>query len=264
MIQRWKVYAACAVVVACSMIDAVAGEFSRVVYDVSALPQAQRFVADLLASRIEARTSPSDAAQTLTVRFAVDATVPGENAVVTVKGNGATVAASRFRGLVQGAGVLLRRIRYGGKTFSLEDGEFAFAPKKEVRMAYFARHFHNWYHHATADELREYIDDLVLAGHNAFHFQYAYPTFDRAGKDEAEIKRFIEVSKRRMPAFVSLTVDSGWAVEAIRPRRILRKNCVASRTPTPSAVTRDSTCALRNPAAWISFLNTASGCWTRW
>ncbi len=196
MIQRWKVYAACAAVVACCMIDAAASEFSRVVCDVSALPQAQRFVADLLASRIEARTSPSDAAQTLTVRFAVDATVPGENAVVTVKGNGATVAASRFRGLVQGAGVLLRRIRYGGKTFSFEDGEFAFAPKKAIRMAYFARHFHNWYHHATAEELREYIDDLVLAGHNAFHFQYGYPVFDRAGAGDAEVERFIEISKK--------------------------------------------------------------------
>ena len=90
-----------------------------------------------------------------------------------------TVAAGRFRGLVQGAGALLRRIRYGEKSFVLEDGDFTFAPKKELRMAYFARHFHNWYHHATAEELTEYIDDLVLAGHNAFHSQYDYPTFNR-------------------------------------------------------------------------------------
>ena len=100
MIQRGKVYAVCAAAIACGMVAVSADEFSRVVCDVSALPRTQRFVADLLASRIEARTSPSDAAQTLAVRFAVDATVPGENAVITVRGNGATVAASRFRGLV--------------------------------------------------------------------------------------------------------------------------------------------------------------------
>ena len=195
-IHSWKVHGICAVAIACNMLDVTAGEFSRVSCDVSALPQAQRFVADLLASRIEVRTSPSDAARTLTVRFVIDANIPGENAIVTVKENRATVAAGRFRGLVCGSGVLLRRASYGGKTFRLDDGTYAFAPKKEVRMAYFARHFHNWYHHATAEELREYIDDLALAGHNAFHFQYAYPTFNRAEADEAELRRFLDVSKK--------------------------------------------------------------------
>ena len=180
----------------CAAIPAVAGEFSRIVCDASALPQAQRFVAGMLASRIEARTPPSDAARTLTVHFAVDANVPGENAVIRVKGNSVTVKAGRFRGLVCGSGVLLRRASYGAKTFRIDDGTYTFAPKKEVRMAYFARHFHNWYHHATAEELKEYIDDLALAGHNAFHFQYAYPTFNRAGADETELRRFLGVSKK--------------------------------------------------------------------
>ena len=169
--------------------------YSRVFCDASALPAAKRFVADLFGSRIKARIPPSNVARTLTVRFVIDAAIPGEKADVKVKDGQATVAAGRFRGLVQGAGVLLRRVRYGCDTFTLADGTYAFAPKKEVRMAYFARHFHNWYHHATAEELREYIDDLALAGHNAFHFQYAYPTFNRADADEAELRRFLGVSK---------------------------------------------------------------------
>ena len=162
------------------------GAFSRISCDVSSLPPERQFVAGMLSSRVEARTPRSDRARTLNVRFMLDADIPGENAVLTVKEGCATIRAGRFAGLVQGAGVLLRRIRYGRETFSLDDGTSAFAPKKGLRMAYFARHFHNWYHYATAEELTTYIDDLVLAGHNAFNFQYAYPTADRAGDTEEE------------------------------------------------------------------------------
>ena len=174
------------------------GAFSRISCDVSFLPPERQFVAELLSSRIEARTPPSDQAQTLSVRFLLDANISGENATITVKGCQATVAAGRFVGLVQGTGALLRRIRYGRKTFSLDDGTYAFAPKKGLRMAYFARHFHNWYHYATAEELTTYIDDLVLAGHNAFNFQYAYPTADRAVDTEEEKRRFADVSEKAL------------------------------------------------------------------
>ena len=188
------VVAAVAIVVAAGSKDA--NVFSRVSCDTSSLPQEQRFVADLLASRIEARTPPSDSARALSVRFAIDASVPGENATIMVKDGRAAVTAGRFRGLVQGAGALLRRIRFGRDAFALADGVYTFAPRKELRMAYFARHFHNWYHHATAEELTEYIDDLVLAGHNAFSYQYVYPVFDLAGAKKGELRRFADVSKR--------------------------------------------------------------------
>ena len=179
-------------------LPALSGTFSRVSCDVSALPPEKRFVAEMLASRVAMRTPPSDKAATLTVRFALETGIPGENATVTVKGTRATVAAGRFRGLVQGAGVLLRRIRYGRETFSLDDGATPFAPKKELRMVYFARHFHNWYHHATAQELTDYIDDLVLAGHNAFNFQCAYPTADRAGDSADDKRQFADVSAKAL------------------------------------------------------------------
>ena len=176
----------------------LSGSFSRIACNVASLPPERQFVAELLSSRVEARTPPSDRAQTLDVRFVLDAAIPGENADITVKGNVATIRAGRFVGLVQGAGVLLRRIRYGQDAFSLDDGTYAFAPKKGLRMAYFARHFHNWYHYATAEELATYIDDLVLAGHNAFNFQYAYPTADRAGDTEEEKRRFADVSEKAL------------------------------------------------------------------
>ena len=115
-------------------LPALSGTFSRVSCDVSALPSEKRFVAEMLESRVAMRTPPSGRAATLTIRFTLETGIPGENAAVTVKGDCATVAAGRFRGLVQGAGVLLRRIRYGRETFSIDDGVTPFAPKKALRM----------------------------------------------------------------------------------------------------------------------------------
>ena len=159
-------------------------EYSRLACEVSALPAEKRFVAEMLVSRIEARTARSDATKPLTVRFAFDDAVKGENAVVVVKAGAAMIRAGRFRGLMFGAGLLLRTTRYGEKTFSLNDGEYRFEPKKSLRMCYMARHFFNWYHLATPDELTAYIDDLALAGHNAFNFQCELPTPGRNGNFE--------------------------------------------------------------------------------
>ena len=159
-------------------------EYSRLACDVSALPSEKRFVAEMLQSRVEARTAPSDAAKQLVVRFVPDDAVKGENAVITVKDGMAAIRAGRFRGLVFGAGLFLRTVRYAEKSFSLADGEYRFEPKKSLRMCYMARHFLNWYHLATPDELTAYIDDLALSGHNAFNFQCELPTPGKNGNFE--------------------------------------------------------------------------------
>ena len=194
--KTMKTLGAFALVSACAVTASLAGEFSKVACDASTLPPERRFVAELLTSRVEARTPPSDAAKTLSVKFVLCDRNYGEDAVITVKGASATIFASRFRGLVFGAGALMRRMRYGHATFTVEDGTFAFAPKKKLRMMYFARHFHNWYHHATAEELNEYVDDLTLSGVNAYQFVYTYPTFNRAEADEAELRRYATVAKK--------------------------------------------------------------------
>jgi len=194
--KTMKTLGAFALVSACAVTASLAGEFSKVACDASTLPPERRFVAELLTSRVEARMPPSDAAKTLSVKFVLCDRNYGEDAVITVKGASATIFASRFRGLVFGAGALMRRMRYGHTTFTVEDGTFAFAPKKKLWMMYFARHFHNWYHHATAEELNEYVDDLTLSGVNAYQFVYTYPTFNRAEADEAELRRYATVSKK--------------------------------------------------------------------
>ena len=65
----------------------------------------------MMLSRVWARTLPSPGAA-LKVRFALDGSLPGEEAVVAVTNGAAVVRGGRFRSLVFGAGVLLRAIRY--------------------------------------------------------------------------------------------------------------------------------------------------------
>ena len=144
----------------CMVIAAVgaaqAATYSDMSVDVSALPKEKRFVRDLLLSRVRARTPPSPGTP-LKVRFVLDGSLSGENAVVTVTNGVASVRGGRFRSIVFGTGVLMRAIRYGANSFELDDGEYRFSPAKPYRIAYFARHFNNWYLKAGADELVRYM-----------------------------------------------------------------------------------------------------------
>jgi hypothetical protein len=82
-----------ALVAGMAAFAASSAEYSRLVCDVSALPSEKRFVAEMLQSRVEARTAPSDAAKQLAVRFVLNDAVKGENAVVTVNDGRAAICA---------------------------------------------------------------------------------------------------------------------------------------------------------------------------
>ena len=125
-------------------------EYSSVKCDVTALPDAQSFVADLFRSRIEERTPSSSCAAALKVKFLIDPSLDGERAEINVRRGKAVIRGARFRAVVAGAGVLLRAISYGERTFCLPDTVLAFAPAKPFREVYFGRHFDNWYHRAPA------------------------------------------------------------------------------------------------------------------
>ena len=148
-----------------------ASVYSRMEIDVSSLPNERAFFRNVVLSRLWDRTPPSDAAAILTVRFAEDASLSGEIATVKVADSVAEIRGGRFRSMVFGAGLLLRTIRYGEKTFELEDGEYRFEPANPIRIAYTSRHFDNWYQRASAEEVMRYVEDLALWGINGIHTQ---------------------------------------------------------------------------------------------
>ena len=181
-----------------------AADYSQMEVDVSSLPKEKAFLRDLVLSRVRARTLPSSAAATLDVRFALDASLSGEEARVAVSDGKAEVRGGRFRALVFGAGTLLRAIRYGARTFALEEGEYRFMPANPYRINYLARHFDNWYHRAGADEQLRYVDDLALWGFNGFQMQLDYPVVDAA-----------KATKGDLAAFAALSVALGERVRAL-------------------------------------------------
>lgn len=171
-----------------------AADYSRIDADVSGLPAERRFLREIVLSRVWARTPPSDAGQTLSVKFQIDGSLSGDDAVVTVADGRATVRGARMRSLVFGAGVLLRAIRYGEREFSIEDGEYAFSPAKRYRIAYLARHFNNWYLKASVDEFLRYIEDMALWGINGFQLHLDYPAVDMVWSSTGDRKVFDAVS----------------------------------------------------------------------
>ena len=170
--MKSKILQACAAIaIAAAIPHAEAAVYSKMDIDVSSLPKERAFFRNVVLSRLWNRTPPSDAADTLTVRFVEDSSLLGEPATVKIADGVAEIRGGRFRSMVFGAGLLLRTIRYGEKTFELEDGEYRFEPANPIRIAYTSRHFDNWYQRASAEELIRYIEDLALWGINGIHTQ---------------------------------------------------------------------------------------------
>ena len=175
--------------------------------DVSALPDAQAFIADIVISRIEERIPPSGGAATFKVKFLIDPSLDGERAEINVRRGKAEIRGARFRSLVAGAGEMLRAISYGEQTFRLPDTVLTFAPAKPFREVYFGRHFDNWYHRAPAERMLRYIDDMALWGMNAVHTILNYPAVDAAHATDADKTAFAAVSKAMASRVRDLDMD---------------------------------------------------------
>ena len=85
-----------------------AADYSRMTVDLSALPPEKAFLGDIVLRRAQDRTVFSEKAGTLAVAFRLDASLKGDDAAVTVRDGRAVVRAGRVRGLVFGAGELMR------------------------------------------------------------------------------------------------------------------------------------------------------------
>lgn len=80
---------------------------------------------------------------------------------------GIRISANDQRGLLYGAGKLLRTSNYANCEFKVGSWRGNSGPDKEIRGVYLATHFNNYYHCAPIEEIVEYIEDLALWGVNA-------------------------------------------------------------------------------------------------
>lgn len=100
------------------------------------------------------------------------------------------ISAGGMRGLIYGAGKMLRDGSFSGGTFTFGEWRGSERPQGAVRGMYYASHFHNWHHVASEQELAEYTEDLVLWGVNAV--MAIYPAINLKGWDDPESEPAIE------------------------------------------------------------------------
>jgi hypothetical protein len=92
------------------------------------------------------------------------------------------------RGLLYGVGKFLRTSQYERGSFIPSAWRGRSAPALPVRGVYFATHFHNFYHDAPIDEVRQYVEELGLWGANLLVVWYDMHHFH--GFDDPKAKEF--------------------------------------------------------------------------
>ncbi len=115
------------------------------------------------------------------------------------------------RGLLYGAGKLLRTSRYEGG-FTPGDWRGASQPDGDLRGIYLANHFNNYYEAAPAEDLERYVEDLALWGYNLLSLGFPHWQYD--SYEDPACRAMIEHMRRliRAAKAVGMRVTVGVAL----------------------------------------------------
>lgn len=144
-----------------------------------------------------------------TVHFRLDCTVPTEGFRISNLPDvtGIEIAGANFLALMYGVGQFLHKSNY------CKDGILPTAwrgqsvPQCEKRMVFFAQHFYNWYQRCSAQEIREYIEDLTLWGINGV--VSVFSCLNLTGWDDANLKEMKELFCKTLSAARELNLKIG-------------------------------------------------------
>lgn len=109
-------------------------------------------------------------------------------------------------GLSYGIGKFLHTARWGETDFVPQPPVGVCTPAHDFRAVYVSIHFHNWYHEATTEELKKYLEELLLWGHNAIIT--VVPLVNLESFDEPAFYQAVEKNK----ALFGLAKDLGMKV----------------------------------------------------
>ncbi len=142
-------------------------------------------VFEIMKSRIQQRCSARvvEAGSGARIILEADDGLPADAFRIEQTGAAVRIAGGAPRGVLYGVGKFLRTSRYDG-TFRPSPWRGVSAPRGSVRGMYFAAHFHNWYHQATAPEISRYIEDVALWGVNAV--MVIFPMINLEGWDDPQ------------------------------------------------------------------------------
>ncbi len=128
------------------------------------------FHKEVLFRQIAARVPVSEKAGGLTVKLIEDKSIgaPESYLVRGAEKNWEIVGADTL-GVFFGIGKFLHSATWSETDFAPATTEGVVTPACPLRMVYFSIHFFNFYQMASKDELRDYLESLLLWGYNTFH-----------------------------------------------------------------------------------------------
>ena len=145
-------------------------KYTQVTIDRSSLAKEEQFCSEILKNRIKERIGDfSEAGKKLDITLKTEKSLAQESYRIVSKSGTVQIAGGDRLGVIFGIGKFLRKLQYRTGKFTCGNYELASSPQASLRQAYFATHFHNWYHMATDKELERYIEDLALWGINSIH-----------------------------------------------------------------------------------------------
>ena len=100
------------------------------------------------------------------------------------------IEAADGRGLIYGAGRLLRESGLAAGRFEPCAWRGTSQPANPVRAIYFASHFYNWYHVAPIEKVERYVEELALYGCNCLAVWF--DLHDYASIDTPEARAMVE------------------------------------------------------------------------
>lgn len=140
--------------------------------------------------RVEARsgaTVSQNQPGELTIVFNINSEMEKESFNISAASNNTiTISGGDYRGLLYGAGKLLRASQFSETGFTPGAWTGTSVPDKKVRGIYFATHFYNYYQTAPVEEVRTYIEDLALWGVNNLMVWYDMHHFKGLKDPEAQ------------------------------------------------------------------------------
>lgn len=150
------------------------------------------------------KVTEPDEANDLALSVCRDEAIPPEGFRLEKEGDRLILSASDGRGVLYGAGKILRGIAWDG-SFDYFGKTGLFVPQRPIRAIYFATHFGNFYLAAPIEEVERYLEDLALYGLNTFDVWFDYHHYQ--GIDDPKAVQMIERLRRMLLFADSVGMD---------------------------------------------------------
>lgn len=121
----------------------------------------------LLLNKLSARIPVQEQGEGLNIELLIDPCMKSESYAIEVEKETCRILAGDDAGLYYGIGKLLHSSEWKEDCFIPKQTDGISAPACSFRAIYFSAHFYNWYQMASQEDLKTYLQDLLLWGYNS-------------------------------------------------------------------------------------------------